>query len=75
MKYKYQILNLQFFSKSSLNEKKYSQKDMDDAIKKRLAREKRKWQRDLQINRAHLYDDLEEIVKEAIDELKAKRRL
>lgn len=75
MKYKYQILNLQFFSKSSLNEKKYSQKDMDDAIKKRLAREKRKWQRDLQINMAHLYDDLEEIVKEAIDELKAKRRL
>ena len=75
MKYKYQILNLQFFSKSSLNEKKYSQKDMDDAIKKRLAREKRMWQRDLQINMAHLYDDLEEIVKEAIDELKAKRRL
>lgn len=75
MKYKYQILNLQFFSKSSLNEKKYSQKDMDDAIKKRLAREKRKWQRDLQINQAHLYNDLEEIVKKAIDELKAKRRL
>ena len=30
------------------NEKKYSQKDMDDAVKKRLAREKRKWQREQQ---------------------------
>lgn len=27
------------------NEKKFSQKDVDDAVKKRLAREKRKWQR------------------------------
>jgi len=30
------------------NEKKFSQKDVDDAVKKRLAREKRKWQRDQQ---------------------------
>lgn len=30
------------------NEKKFSQKDLDDAVKKRLAREKRKWQRDQQ---------------------------
>lgn len=30
------------------NEKKFSQKDVDDAVKKRLAREKRKWQRDHQ---------------------------
>lgn len=30
------------------NEKKFSQKDVDDAVKKRLAREKRKWQRDRQ---------------------------
>lgn len=28
------------------NEKKFSQKDVDDAVKKRLAREKRKWQKD-----------------------------
>ena len=28
-----------------LEEKKYTQKDMDDAVEKRLAREKRKWQR------------------------------
>lgn len=30
------------------DEKKYSQKDIDDAVKKRLAREKRKWQREQQ---------------------------
>lgn len=30
------------------NEKKFSQKDVDDAVKKRLAREKRKWQSDQQ---------------------------
>lgn len=30
------------------NEKKFSQKDVDDAVKKRLAIEKRKWQRDQQ---------------------------
>ena len=30
------------------DEKKYSQKDIDDAVKKRLAREKRKWQREHQ---------------------------
>ena len=30
------------------DEKKYSQKEMDDAVKKRLAREKRKWQREQQ---------------------------
>lgn len=30
------------------NEKKFSQKDVDDAVKKRLAREKRKWQKDQQ---------------------------
>ena len=30
------------------NEKKFSQKDVDDAVKKRLAREKRKWQRERQ---------------------------
>lgn len=30
------------------NEKKFSQKDVDDAVKKRLAREKRKWQREQQ---------------------------
>ena len=30
------------------NEKKFSQKDADDAVKKRLAREKRKWQKDQQ---------------------------
>ena len=30
------------------DEKKFSQKDVDDAVKKRLAREKRKWQRDQQ---------------------------
>lgn len=29
-------------------EKKYSQKDIDDAVQKRIAREKRKWQRDQQ---------------------------
>lgn len=29
-------------------EKKFSQKDVDDAVKKRLAREKRKWQREQQ---------------------------
>ena len=29
-------------------EKKFTQKDMDDAVKKRLAREKRKWQREQQ---------------------------
>ena len=28
------------------DEKKFSQKEVDDAVKKRLAREKRKWQRD-----------------------------
>ncbi|MBE5922058.1 MAG: hypothetical protein E7269_04810 [Lachnospiraceae bacterium] len=31
-----------------LEEKKFSQKDLDDAVKKRLAREKRKWQRNQQ---------------------------
>lgn len=30
------------------DEKKYSQKDMENAVKKRLAREKRKWQREQQ---------------------------
>lgn len=30
------------------DEKKFSQKDIDDAVKKRLAREKRKWQREQQ---------------------------
>ena len=30
------------------NEKKFSQKDVDDTVKKRLAREKRKWQREQQ---------------------------
>ena len=30
------------------NEKKFSQKDVDDAVKKRLAREKRHWQREQQ---------------------------
>lgn len=30
------------------DEKKFSQKDVDDAVKKRLAREKRKWQRQQQ---------------------------
>ena len=30
------------------DEKKYSQKDMDEAVKKRIAREKRKWQREQQ---------------------------
>lgn len=30
------------------NEEKFSQKDVDDAVKKRLAREKRKWQREQQ---------------------------
>ena len=30
------------------DEKRYSQKEMDDAVKKRLAREKRKWQREQQ---------------------------
>ena len=30
------------------DEKKYSQKDIDDAVKKRLSREKRKWQREHQ---------------------------
>lgn len=30
------------------DEKKYSQKDIDDAVKKRLAREKRKWKREHQ---------------------------
>ena len=30
------------------DEKKYSQKEMDDAVKKRLNREKRKWQREQQ---------------------------
>lgn len=30
------------------DEKKYSQKEVDDAVKKRLAREKRKWQREQQ---------------------------
>lgn len=34
------------------DEKKYSQKDMDDAVKKRLAREKRKWQREQQKNKS-----------------------
>ena len=29
-------------------EKKFTQKDVDDAVKKRLAREKRKWQREQQ---------------------------
>ncbi len=32
-------------------EKKFSQKDVDEAVKKRLAREKRKWQREQQKNR------------------------
>lgn len=32
------------------NEKKFSQKDLDDAVKKRLARERRKWQREAQKN-------------------------
>lgn len=32
------------------DEKKFSQKDLDDAVKKRLARERRKWQRDAQKN-------------------------
>ncbi len=31
-------------------EKKFSQKDVDDAVKKRLARERRKWQREQQKN-------------------------
>lgn len=30
------------------DEKKFTQRDVDDAVKKRLAREKRKWQRDQQ---------------------------
>ena len=30
------------------NEKKYTQKDIDEAVQKRLAREKRKWQREQQ---------------------------
>ena len=30
------------------DEKKFTQKDVDDAVKKRLAREKRKWQREQQ---------------------------
>ena len=32
----------------SQDEKKFTQKDVDDAVKKRLAREKRKWQREQQ---------------------------
>lgn len=34
------------------DEKKFSQKDVDDAVKKRIAREKRKWQRTQQKNNA-----------------------
>lgn len=32
------------------DEKKFSQKDVDDAVKKRIARERRKWQREQQKN-------------------------
>lgn len=42
------------------DEKKYSQKDVDEAIKKRLAREKRKWQRSQQSKDAEGKDGKEE---------------
>lgn len=35
-------------SEDDQDEKKFTQKDVDDAVKKRLAREKRKWQREQQ---------------------------
>lgn len=38
-------------------EKKFTQKDIDEAIKKRLSREKRKWQRDSQKNKTDKGDD------------------
>lgn len=37
-------------SEDDQNEKKFTQKDVDDAVKKRLARERRKWQREHQKN-------------------------
>lgn len=35
-------------SEDGQNEKKFTQKDVDDAVKKRIARERRKWQREQQ---------------------------
>ena len=35
-------------SEDDQNEKRFTQKDVDDAVKKRIAREKRKWQREQQ---------------------------
>lgn len=35
------------------DEKKYSQKDMDNAVEKRLARERRKWKKEQQKNEKH----------------------
>lgn len=35
-------------SEDDQNEKKFTQKDVDDAVKKRIARERRKWQREQQ---------------------------
>ncbi len=41
------------------DEKKFSQKDMDEAVKKRLAREKRRWQREQQKSKQDGDDDPE----------------
>lgn len=46
------------------DEKKFSQKDMDDAVKKRLAREKRRWQREQQKTKQDGDDDPEKDGKE-----------
>lgn len=46
--YRLWLRNLHTDDDKEENEKKFSQKDVDDAVKKRLAREKRKWQRDQQ---------------------------
>lgn len=54
------------------NEKKYSQKDMNDVVKKRLAREKRKWQREQQKNKSK-EDNKNDSDKEESEDSKARK--
>lgn len=50
-----------------VDEKKYSQKDIDDAVKKRLAREKRKWQREQRKSKDKEADDKDNDDEESED--------
>lgn len=58
-------------------EKKFSQKDIDEAVKKRLAREKRKWQRGQQkkgtVGGAGAEDDSQETDGESEADMKVRR--